>query len=298
MRKWRRATLPLPIVVLLVMALANGHDRPIPTAGGTVHAQETGVDPTRLPVGDGRRATEPAAGAVWSCASTFGGGGAQASGAWLRDDGTFDLTVKPVVQGAVDWPHELTVELLDGRRRIRGNDLPAHPTGHFPIAPTDPAFAFDRNPNAIRAQRLDLDLPAVPSHAGRPSCLPLGPIGVLLSGAYVFNALDARGKDALAHEIQDACQGHPERSGAYHYHTLSPCLADEPTVHSPLFGYALDGFGLFGHHGEDGADLTNADLDPCHGHTHTVLWDGEPIAIYHYHATHEYPYTMGCFQGR
>ena len=43
----------------------------------------------------------------------------------------------------------------------------------------------------------------------------MGPIGFLLTGGVFFNALDAQGKDAVAHEVQDRCQGHPERSGAY-----------------------------------------------------------------------------------
>ena len=36
--------------------------------------------------------------------------------------------------------------------------------------------------------------------------------------------------------------------------------------------------------------MTNDDLDVCHGHEHDELG-------YHYHATMEYPYTIGCFTG-
>ena len=43
--------------------------------------------------------------------------------------------------------------------------------------------------------------------------------------------------------------------------------------------------------------LTNADLDECHGHTHTITWDGKAVVMYHYHATREFPYTVGCFRG-
>ena len=43
----------------------------------------------------------------------------------------------------------------------------------------------------------------------------------MLTGNVFFNALDAVGRDAVAHEIQDACEGHPERSSLYHYHNLS-----------------------------------------------------------------------------
>ena len=124
---------------------------------------------------------------------------------------------------------------------------------------------------------------------------------MLIDGAYFFNALDGPGRDAVAHEIQDECDGHPERTGAYHYHSLSVCVEDaEPDAgseHSPLVGYAIDGFGIYGHYGEDGETLTNSDLDECHGHTHEVEWDGENMELFHYHSTFEYPYTVGCFRG-
>jgi len=128
----------------------------------------------------------------------------------------------------------------------------------------------------------------------------MGMIGISLSGAAIFNALDARGEDAPAHEIQDECGGHPERSGMYHYHNASECMvAQEKTVdgHSGLVGYALDGFGIYGMSGANGDHLNNKDLDDCHGHVENVVWDDAEQEIYHYHLTDEYPYTIGCFVG-
>jgi YHYH protein len=55
--------------------------------------------------------------------------------------------------------------------------------------------------------------------------------------------------------------------------------------------------GIFGHYGDDGEVLTNDDLDECHGHTHEIEWDGATLEMYHYHATYEFPYTVGCFRG-
>jgi len=46
-----------------------------------------------------------------------------------------------------------------------------------------------------------------------------------------------------------------------------------------------------------GRELTNADLDECHGRASEVLWDGSRVRIYHYVLTREYPYTIGCFRG-
>jgi hypothetical protein len=115
----------------------------------------------------------------------------------------------------------------------------------------------------------------------------------------LFNALDAPGRDAVAHETQDKCQGHPQESGVYHYHSISTCIDDKrlPGGHSALVGYALDGFGIFGRYGEGGTLLSSADLDACHGHTHAIEWNGKRVVMYHYHATWDFPYTIGCLRG-
>jgi hypothetical protein len=143
-----------------------------------------------------------------------------------------------------------------------------------------------------------IELPVNPVLANSPSCAP-GAIGILLTGSVLFSALDAPGRDAVAHETQDKCQGHPQQSGVYHYHSLSSCLADDRTSdgHSRLMGYALDGFGIYGRRGEGGKTLTSADLDECHGHTHRIDWDGKSVTMYHYHATWDFPYSVGCLRG-
>ncbi len=262
-------------------------------------AQDVGVDIKHLPIGDGNISDQPMRGHLWSCRKYFRGGGAHALGDWFNGDGTYDLTAKPLVDGKVDWPHSFNIELVANLRRITSNDLPNHPTGNYPISEHDDAYDYDRNPNEIQKQDFLLKLPAEPRFAGRPSCVRMGPIGFLLTGGVFFNALDARGEDAIAHEIQDACQGHPQRRGIYHYHSLTTCLEKDTTrrTHSDLVGYALDGFGLYGRLGEAGKPVTNKDLDECHGHTHKIIWDGKKSDTYHYHATWEYPYTVGCYRG-
>ncbi len=238
----------------------------------------------------------PQRGYVWSCMAQFNGGGAQAAGPWLNGDGTWDLTRKLTVDGAVEWPHEFTLTVEGGKRVFQSNDLPDHVTGIFPISPGDDAYQVDRNPNAIRSQSVRLELPAEPALAPQPSCIG-GEVGIMLSGVLIFNSFDAEGRDAPANEVQDSCQGHPQQAGLYHYHSLSGCITDTSAGHSALMGYAFDGFGIYGYYGEDGAELANADLDECHGHTHAIEWDGRIVEMYHYHATHEFPYVLGCFRG-
>lgn len=255
-------------------------------------------DLTRLPLGDGKLAQAPRKGWIWACHTEPDSGGAFRDGPWIKSDGTYDLTAKAVVPGSVSWPHRFTIQVRDGRRVFSSNDLPPHPTGIFPIPADSAAYQYDRNPNRIREQNVLLELPANPVPAAQPGCTP-GAVGILLSGVSLFNALDAPGRDAVAHETQDQCQGHPQVSGMYHYHSVSTCVEkSRPTnAHSPLVGYMVDGFGIYGRYGEGGKLLTSDDLDECHGHTHPIDWDGRKVAMYHYHATWDFPYTAGCMRG-
>jgi YHYH protein len=253
-----------------------------------------------LPVGDGHVGSTPARGSVDACplpslpggGGPPGGGGAQGATPWIRGT-TWDPAAKPAVQGAVHWPAaSFSVSVAGASRIIRTNSLPVGAaTGVFPISSSDPAYAFDRNPNSIRAVPSVWTLPVSPRVAARASCLPFGPIGVTTNGVELYNALDAQKRDAVAHEEQDACGGHPGPNGGYHYHLASPCLHTSGS--STLVGYALDGFGIY----VERPTPTDAALDACHGRTSTVLWNGKLTRIYHYVATAEYPYTLGCFRG-
>jgi hypothetical protein len=257
------------------------------------------LDPKNLPIGDGKISSTPKKGHVMSCQTTFYGFGAFKAGEWIHADGTWDSTVKAEVDGDVEWKNfKYEIKVENSLRKLIGNGLPNHHTGIFPVKPTDDAYNYDRNPNQINEIQIIYNLLLLPKIAASASCVPMGAIGVMKSGAVFFNSLDAQGKDAVAHEVQDKCNGHPEVEGQYHYHNLSKCIEENNGIkHSEIVGYALDGFGIFGVYGENGKELTNNDLDECHGHTHDVLWDGKLTNLYHYHATKEYPYTVGCFRG-
>jgi len=263
-----------------------------------------------LPLGDGHVGTQPARGSVDACPMPAlpggpggpgrpgGLGGAAPSPPWI-DGATWDSAAKPAAQGSVLWPAASYSATASGASRVvRTNDLPVGaPTGTFPITSADPASRYDRNPNTIRAVPTTFTLPLSPRIAARPSCLALGPIGVTTNGVEVFDALDAQKRDAVAHEVQDACGGHPGPNGAYHYHAISPCVLAQTHGASTLVGYALDGFGIYVERDAQGRLLANTALDECHGRTSTVLWNGKTTKIYHYDATAEYPYTLGCFRG-
>jgi hypothetical protein len=190
------------------------------------------------------------------------------------------------------------VTLSNGSRIIKTNDLPIdHTTGTFPIASTDPAFAYDRNPNSVEAQSITWSIPENPTAALSPSCTSDGPIGVLDDGVLLFNALDGEGRDAGAHEVLDSCDEHPQMGNELHHHFVPSCILDRATASSTLVGYAIDGYGIYVERTSGSHLLTNTDLDACHGRSSEVRWDGKEQVIYHYDATLEYPYTVGCFHG-
>jgi hypothetical protein len=273
-----------------------------PNAHATSPASAGSINPRAVPLGDGYVSTTPRAGYVDSCITHFGAeGGAQASGPWIDTASkTWDSLAKIAVEGAVSWPSaSYRVTTRGSRRVIRFNDLPTdHTTGTFPIASSDPAFQYDRNPNHIAAQSLDWSLPLNPRAAAKPTCTGGGAIGVLSDGVVLFNALDGEGRDAGAHEVLDRCAGHPDMSSTYHHHDIPPCIVSRArNGRATLVGFALDGYGIYVEKNAHGVMPANTALDPCHGKTSRVPWNGRMVRIYHYVATLEYPYTVACFHG-
>jgi hypothetical protein len=250
-----------------------------------------------LPVGDNKYTTDaPKQGDVYLC--HLGGpnaGGAQARGPWFSADGTtYDLKKKVSVQGQVHWQGTFTMAVNGPTRTITTNDLPrSHTTGVFPVAANDPAYTIDRNPNSIKVQSVTYTLDAHPSVDAQPHCVG-GQVGVMTTGVELFDAFDAGLRDAGAWEVQDGCQGHPEITGSYHYHTLSSCIRDT-SVHD-VIGFALDGFPITGPKVREHNILTTADLDECHGITGAVTLDGQSVTTYHYVMTQDFPYSASCFR--
>jgi len=251
-----------------------------------------------LPVGDGKVVLdEPEVGQVYLCHD--GGdasvGGAQERGPWFINDNTeYDINQKIYVEGSVTWDGEYDLTVEGGERVIETNAVPDdHTTGEFPVASDDPAYQYDRNPNAISEQELEYRVTAEPELLDEPACMG-GEVGVMVNGVPLFNALDAGNRDAGAWETQDDCDGHPQVTGEYHYHTLSACIDDVST--STVIGWALDGFPITGPTVSDGNILTTVDLDECHGITSEVEIDGEMVEMYHYVMTQDFPYSVSCFR--
>lgn len=184
-------------------------------------------------------------------------------------------------------------ERVSGKKRIiKVNNLPVdRKIGNWPMTKYSTLTRIDRNPGTPSRRNFTFSLSKNPKKASKPTCVPQGAIGVTLNGVVLFNAVDGRGEDAVAHEIVDQYGGHPART-EYHYHFVPEHLEKTRLAsgHSRKIGWIADGFPIYGYYGMGGKEMTNAKLDQCHGHSHGTFG-------YHYHATLEYPYTIGCFKG-
>ena len=260
------------------------------------------VDTTRLPIGTSKVSTSTAAvGGLFACdEGNANGGGAHAAGPWLDETaGTWNLSKKVSVQGDVSWPMASYSEVIGAKTRdITSNGLPIDQiTGTFPIAADDPAYSYDRNPNKIGSSEVTVSLLLNPTKATTSTCLGKGRIGILKNGVSLFASLDERNRDAVAYETQDKCDGHPQQTSVYHYHDIPSCIRDAAAGSSTVVGFAHDGFPLVVERDTKGNLPTNADLDECHGRTSRIELDGKVVESYHYSATYEFPYFMGCFHG-
>lgn len=252
-----------------------------------------------LPVGDNKYSTtEAKKGSIYLCRANFvpaSQAGAQKRGPWFTNNNTeWDVNKKATIQGSVSWTPKMTNTIASGMRTISTNGLPDHKTGTYPVGQSDPARVYDANPNSIKEQALTYSLSASPVY-GDPQCMG-GEVGVMLTGVSIFNGFDAGGRDAGAWEVQDACDGHPQNKGQYHYHSLSRCITDIGV--ETVIGFALDGFPITGPKVGEANILTTDDLDECHGLTSEVTLDGKKVMTYHYVMTQDFPYSASCFRAK
>lgn len=115
------------------------------------------------------------------------------------------------------------------------------------------------NPNVPANQNFCFKITLSPQqNTGTPINTSLGHIGVWTNGVSLFNVSDAMSynnqgvwfRNAYFFEGPsfDDCLGHPQQQGEYHTHVNPTCLYDDQasTVHSPIIGWAFDGFPIYG----------------------------------------------------
>ena len=133
---------------------------------------------------------------------------------------------------------------------ISSSGIPAYSIGPWP-----------GDPNQASDQNFVFQIPRNPTEeTGTKTSTPLGTIGVLINGVAIFNAEDAHTynnmgiwhRNAVVVEASsfDTCLGHPQMQGIYHHHQNPGCLYKaDATKHSPILGYAFDGYPIYGPYG-------------------------------------------------
>ena len=249
---------------------------------------------------------------------------------------------------------DVSYVIEDGNITISTNGLPNHDFHSGPgccasqqdsawVIPLDPTNDSMCNPSV--------------SSDGCTMAPDRGAIAFAVNGVAIYGPEDGPGGDAVAgHEgayEEDRqeiwlglCLGHSGPGGEYHYHADGNCIHWHPegeqtwlnysiessrtvTEHSPIIGFALDGYSIYGFVGwdenEEVSEMTSSyrlkdgetgyngiddyeyvaelgDLDSCNGHyAATPDW---PEGIYHYHSTWEngeggigFPYFINCYRG-
>lgn len=187
-------------------------------------------------------------------------------------------------------------------------------------------------PGDLTEQDYEITIPLNPVIASEPTSIGyldaantrLGTLGVSINGLPWYGPTEGGFPDPygdpLNNGIIDDCGGHHFQ---YHYHAMvMPCFAPDwnDSLPSPIIGYALDGFPVYGPTGCLDSDCTEVVtfqsgfqitgdistyafdnvtyvpnqgvefLDECNGRV-------QPDGSYGYHATATFPYIIGCFMG-
>ena len=135
-------------------------------------------------------------------------------------------------------------------RYISANGIPNHSTGHFPNR---------GNPNSIQSQEYRFRVPLDPRIRSNPQAVNFGSFGVAVNGvpfdpaANEFWQRDRNSGwryEAMSGKINlglDKNNAHVQPNGAYHYHGLPTGLITKwsDKQHSPIIGYAADGFPIY-----------------------------------------------------
>jgi len=216
------------------------------------------------------------------------------------------------------WAPTITITYGDGYLEYKSDGIPNHSRQAEYALPNNGAMIPDASSayagaDPTRAQSYNFKIPTRPKRAASPTAANLGTIGVMISGASLFNPYEADSstvalkanftvKNSQGQDVSflDSCNGHPNPMGAYHYHGLPTCItatvdaADGP---SHLIGIAFDGYPIYGNRDQNGRVLAVSELDACNGIESAT--PEFPNGVYHYVLmdTPDAASSIRCFTG-
>lgn len=187
---------------------------------------------------------------------------------------------------------------------------------------------WNSNPNIPSAQNKTWKFTLNPTqNTGTKTSTGLGAIGVWSNGMVMFNPMDGYYWNNTTNSVStgvgtwnrnayvfegisfDACLGHPNQTGTYHNHVIPKCLFSysNTAVHSPIVGYAFDGYPVYGPYGYANSNGTGGIKRMVSSYslttattrvngpsmTTTVMINGSPNTYYAGTFNEDYVYTAG-----
>jgi hypothetical protein len=219
---------------------------------------------------------------------------------------------------AAKWGSNVTMTYANSSFTFASNGIPNHarqaeyalPKAGVQVPSASTAYAAA---DPTKAQSYSFTILLQPTKASKTTSTSLGAIGLMISGAVLFNPYEGNGttvatmnnftvKNANGADIAflDSCNGHPTPMGQYHYHALPTCITsvvDKAGGPSHLIGVAFDGFPIYGDRDMNGKKILVSQLDACNGITSAT--PEFPNGIYHYVLpdTTDSSSSIRCFSG-
>lgn len=240
----------------------------------------------------------------------------------LRSDSTSAMTStdNTDVIKAASWNPTIKITYSDGMINFQPDGIPNHERDAYYAVPNAGVVVPDASTARVmkdptKAQTYSFDIPSTPTYSQDVTKANLGSIGVMISGAVLYNPYEGDGSTVamssnftitnsagITASFVDKCAGHPTPDvGAYHYHGLPDCVTtkvDKSDGASHIIGIALDGFLIYGANDINGNPVSSKDLDECNGiNSPTPEF---PNGVYHYvlPGTTDATSSIRCFHGK
>ena len=221
---------------------------------------------------------------------------------------------------AASWNPTIKITYSGEIINFQPDGIPNHERDEYYAVPNAGVVVPDANSAHVmkdptKAQTYSFDIPSIPKYSSTVTKANLGSIGVMISGAVLYNPYEGDGsKVAMASNFSitdengiiasfvDKCAGHPTPDmGAYHYHGLPSCVTSQVDTSkgpSHIIGVALDGFPIYGANDINGKAVDVKNLDECNGiNSPTPEF---PDGVYHYvlPGTSDATSSIRCFHGK
>ena len=228
------------------------------------------------------------------------------------------IDTNDAIKGAA-WNPTIKITYSEDSINFQPDGIPNHERDAYYAVPNAGVVVPDASSSYVmkdptKAQTYSFDIPSSPAYSSEVTKASLGSIGVMISGAILFNPYEGDGttvamssnftvtnSDGITASFIDKCAGHPTpNSGAYHYHGQPECVTakvDKSEGPSHIIGIALDGFLIYGAKDINGKIVPSSALDECNGITSPT--PEFPNGIYHYvlPGTADATSSIRCFHG-